>query len=151
MKVLDPGGGKRRYPSKGARGPKKRTPLTDVAVFYEIHLDGHEKLNFKALRMGKASIDIYGGRCHGSGYLVLMDVVPNARCGATCGHLYLDMVESTGCMLICVFLAPKLTQSTVIPIQLTVDGGTETKYMGELHSYLRYVVVMSSTSTTDLP
>ncbi|KAJ7290753.1 hypothetical protein C8J57DRAFT_1013470, partial [Mycena rebaudengoi] len=46
--------------------------------YYEIHLDGHEKLNFKVLRMGRASVDMYGGRCHGSDYIVHMTVVPNA-------------------------------------------------------------------------
>lgn len=95
MHALDPSGSRRRFPTKRTRKP--RTILTDVAVFYEIHLDGHEKLNFKALRMGTASIDVYGGKCHGSGCIVLMDVVPNARCGITCGHLYLDLVEDTGC------------------------------------------------------
>ncbi|KAJ7269124.1 hypothetical protein C8J57DRAFT_1066839, partial [Mycena rebaudengoi] len=73
-----------------------RSTLTDTAVYYEIHLDGHEKLNFKALRMGRASVDMYGGRCHGSDYIVHMTVVPNARCAFTVGHLYLDLVESTG-------------------------------------------------------
>jgi hypothetical protein len=28
-------------------------------VFYELHLDGYEKLNFKALRMGPIGIIIY--------------------------------------------------------------------------------------------
>ncbi|KAF7345210.1 hypothetical protein MSAN_01897500 [Mycena sanguinolenta] len=87
----------------------------------EIHLDGHEKLNFKALRMGRASIDMYGGRCHGSGYIVHLAVVPNARCPSTIGHSYLDLVESTG----------------EIPIQITVDGGTETQYMFQFHEQLR--------------
>ncbi|KAJ7608409.1 hypothetical protein FB45DRAFT_710743, partial [Roridomyces roridus] len=64
---------------------------------------------------------VYGGRCHGSGFIVLMEVVPNARCGITCGHLYLDLVEKMGWM----------------PVQLTVDGGTETKYMKDLHDFLR--------------
>jgi hypothetical protein len=32
-----------------------------------------------------------------------------------------------------------------MPIQLTVDGGTETKYMAELHEYLRYVVSSADT------
>ncbi|KAJ7197696.1 hypothetical protein C8J57DRAFT_1018632, partial [Mycena rebaudengoi] len=73
-----------------------RSTLTDTAVYYEIHFDGHEKLNFKALRMGRASVDMYGGRCHGSDYIVHMTVVPNARCAFTVGHLYLDLVESTG-------------------------------------------------------
>jgi len=94
MHALDPAGPARRFPSK--RPPKVRSTLTDSAVYYEVHLDGHEKLNFKALRMGRASIDMYGGRCHGSGYIVDMAVVPNARCLSTIGHLYLDLVESTG-------------------------------------------------------
>ncbi|KAJ7234572.1 hypothetical protein C8J57DRAFT_1439511 [Mycena rebaudengoi] len=85
MHALDPGGPARL-----------RSTLTDTAMYYEIHLDGHEKLNFKALRMGRASIDMYGGRCHGSDYIVHMTVVPNARCAFTVGHLYLDLVESTG-------------------------------------------------------
>ncbi|KAJ7795584.1 hypothetical protein B0H14DRAFT_2620804 [Mycena olivaceomarginata] len=47
-----------------------------------------------------ASIDVYGGKCHGN-----------------------------------------------MPIQLTVDGGTETKYMAELHEYLRAIY----TPNTDTP
>ncbi|KAJ7790815.1 hypothetical protein B0H14DRAFT_2625637 [Mycena olivaceomarginata] len=118
MHALDPSGSQRHFPTKCTCKPC--TVLTDVAIFYEIHLDGHEKLNFKALQMGTTSIDVYGGKCHGSGYIVLMDVIPNARCGIMCGYLYLDLVEKTGHM----------------PIQLTVDGGTETKYMADLHEYL---------------
>ncbi|KAJ7794677.1 hypothetical protein B0H14DRAFT_2621667 [Mycena olivaceomarginata] len=33
----------------------------------------------RALPMGRASIDMYGGQYHGSGYIVHMTVVPNAR------------------------------------------------------------------------
>ncbi|KAJ6555485.1 hypothetical protein B0H10DRAFT_1847928 [Mycena sp. CBHHK59/15] len=94
MHALNPGGPARRFPSK--RPPKVRSTLTDTAVYYEIHLDGYEILNFKALRMGRASVDMYGGQCHGSGYIVHMTVVPNARCAFTVGHLYLDLVESRG-------------------------------------------------------
>ncbi|KAJ6491009.1 hypothetical protein C8R45DRAFT_1137970 [Mycena sanguinolenta] len=119
MHALDPGGPARRFPAK--RPPKVRSTLTDSAVYYEIHLDGHEKLNFKALRMGRAGIDMYGGRCHGSGYIVHMTVVPNARGPFTIGHLYLDLVESTG----------------EIPMQITVDGGTETQYIFQFHEQLR--------------
>ncbi|KAJ7198040.1 hypothetical protein C8J57DRAFT_1233185 [Mycena rebaudengoi] len=64
---------------------------------------------------------MYGGRCHGSGYIVHLTVVPNARCAFTIGHLYLDLVESTG----------------KIRIQITVDGGTEPQYMFQLHEQLR--------------
>ncbi|KAF8133166.1 hypothetical protein K438DRAFT_1787683 [Mycena galopus ATCC 62051] len=94
MHALDPAGPARHFPSK--RPPKVRSTLTDSAVYYEVHLDGHEKLNFKVLRMGRASINMYGGRCHGSGYIVDMAVMPNTRCPFTIGHLYLDLVESTG-------------------------------------------------------
>ncbi|KAJ7832526.1 hypothetical protein B0H14DRAFT_2364725 [Mycena olivaceomarginata] len=98
MHALDPGGPACRFPSKQPQ--KVRSTLTDAAVYYEVHLDGHEKLNFKALRMGRASIDMYGGRCHGSGYIVHLTVLPNVRCAFTIGHLYLDLVESTGGMLL---------------------------------------------------
>ncbi|KAJ6524744.1 hypothetical protein B0H19DRAFT_1085137 [Mycena capillaripes] len=51
-------------------------------------------------------------QCHGSGYIVHPTVVPNARCAFTIGQ-YLDLVESTG----------------GIPIQITVDGGTEPQWL----------------------
>ncbi|KAJ7932261.1 hypothetical protein B0H13DRAFT_1593476, partial [Mycena leptocephala] len=66
--------------------------LTDTGIYYEIHFDGHEKLNFKALRIGPVGIDIYGSRCHSSSKMV----VPNARCSSTVGHYYLDLVEENG-------------------------------------------------------
>ncbi|KAJ7616016.1 hypothetical protein FB45DRAFT_1106958 [Roridomyces roridus] len=119
MKALDPHGPARRFPAK--RPVKERGVLTDNAVFYEVHFDGHEKLNFKALQMGRASIDMYGGRCHGSGLIALLQVVPNARCGVTVGHFYLDLAEEFG----------------YIPVQNTVDGGTETRYMTQMHNELR--------------
>ncbi|KAJ7210766.1 hypothetical protein GGX14DRAFT_363137 [Mycena pura] len=118
----DPAGPARRFPAK--RPPKVRSTLTDPAVYYEVHFDGHEKLNFKALCMGHASIDTYGARCHGSGYVLQMTIVPNARCAVTVGHLFLDLAESTG----------------NIPVQITVDGGTETQYMFALQEQVRYVL-----------
>ncbi|KAJ7216012.1 hypothetical protein GGX14DRAFT_359351 [Mycena pura] len=132
MKALDPGGPSRHFPSK--RPPKARSTLTDSAVYYEVHLDGHEKLNFKALRMGHASIDTYGGRCHGSGCILQLVALPNARCGITIGHSYLDLVESTG----------------EIPVQLTVDCGTETQYMREMHEQLR-AQFLPDVSSADVP
>ncbi|KAL0062901.1 hypothetical protein AAF712_010222 [Marasmius tenuissimus] len=72
------------------------------------------------LRMG-VSIDIYGARCHTSGVVLLDEVVPNARCSSTIGHLYLDMVEKYG----------------VISEQITVDGGTETGELYACHKALR--------------
>ncbi|KAJ7815163.1 hypothetical protein B0H14DRAFT_2241093, partial [Mycena olivaceomarginata] len=94
MHALNPGGPARRFPSKWP--PKIRSTLTDSAIYYEVCLDGHEKLKFKALQIGCASIDMYNGQCDGSGYIVHLTVVPNVRCAFTVGHLYLDLVESTG-------------------------------------------------------
>ncbi|KAJ7307726.1 hypothetical protein DFH08DRAFT_824254 [Mycena albidolilacea] len=123
MHALDPGGPARRFPSK--RPPKVRSTLTDSAVYYEVHLDGHEKLNFKALRMGRASIDMYGGRCHGSWYIVHLTAVPNASA----------------------FSKPVLPE---IPIQITVDGGTEPQYMFQFHEQLR-AQFLPEISSTDAP
>ncbi|KAJ7833959.1 hypothetical protein B0H14DRAFT_2364008 [Mycena olivaceomarginata] len=64
----------------------QRGHLTDTGVFYELHFDGHEKLNFKALRMGPVGIDSYGSCCHSSRKMVRVLVVPNARCSSTVGH-----------------------------------------------------------------
>ncbi|KAJ7644897.1 hypothetical protein FB45DRAFT_1021639 [Roridomyces roridus] len=66
----------------GKRPVKDRSVMTDNAVFYEIHFDGHEKLNFKALEMGRAGIDIYGGRCHGSGLIALCGLFPTRDVGS---------------------------------------------------------------------
>ncbi|KAJ7251638.1 hypothetical protein C8J57DRAFT_1016033, partial [Mycena rebaudengoi] len=71
---------------------------------------------------------MYGGRCHGNGYIAHLTVVPNARCAFTIG---LDLVESTG----------------EIPIQITVDGGTEPQYMFQLHEQLRAQFLPDISST----
>ncbi|KAF8145091.1 hypothetical protein K438DRAFT_1782221 [Mycena galopus ATCC 62051] len=65
---------------------------------------------------------------------VMVAVVPNARCALIIGHLYLDLVESTG----------------EIPIQITVDGGTEPQYMFQLHEQL-WVQFLPDISYTDAP
>ncbi|KAJ6614263.1 hypothetical protein B0H10DRAFT_2266519 [Mycena sp. CBHHK59/15] len=88
---------------------------------YEIHFDGHEKLNFKALRMGPVGIDIYGSRCHSSSKMIKFLVVPNARCSSTVGHYYLDLVEENG-----------------VFVQATVDGGSETGELYAAHVALRH-------------
>ncbi|KAJ7792930.1 hypothetical protein B0H14DRAFT_2469670, partial [Mycena olivaceomarginata] len=45
-----------------ASGPKQRGALDAIGVFQEIHVDGHEKLGERALRMGPGiGIDTYGG------------------------------------------------------------------------------------------
>lgn len=90
-----PNGPELRYPGKKA--PKARGHLRlGEGVFQEVHWDGHEKLNSKALKMGSVSIDIYAGRCHSSGKVLYSVVVPNARCSSTVGHIYLDFIEKYG-------------------------------------------------------
>ncbi|KAF8191841.1 hypothetical protein K438DRAFT_1477823, partial [Mycena galopus ATCC 62051] len=98
--------------------------LTDTGVYYELHFDGHENLNFKALRMGPVGIDIYRSRCHSSSQMVKFMAVPNDRCSSTVGHYYLDLVEKHGGMCPDCFLQT--------PFQLLfIDGGSET---GELYA-----------------
>ncbi|KAK7014509.1 hypothetical protein R3P38DRAFT_2638165 [Favolaschia claudopus] len=119
MADLDPGGAEIRYPGRN-RTPKQRGHLTDTGVYYEVHFDGHEKLNFKALRMGRVGIDIYGSRCHSSSRMIKFLTVPNARCSSTVGHYYLDLVEDNG-----------------VFVQATVDGGSETGELYAAHLALR--------------
>jgi hypothetical protein len=95
MADIDPDGAEARFPGR-RRQPKKRGHLTDTGVYYELHFDGHEKLNFKALRMGPVGIDIYGSRCHSSSKMIKFLAVPNARCSSTVGHYYLDLVSTHG-------------------------------------------------------
>ncbi|KAJ7442920.1 hypothetical protein B0H11DRAFT_1748761, partial [Mycena galericulata] len=123
MADIDPDGAEVRFPGR-RRQPKQRGHLTDTGVYYELHFDGHEKLNFEALRMGPVGIDIYGSRCHSSSKMVKFLVVPNARCSSTVGHYYLDLVEENG---------------GVFP-QSTVDGGSETGELYAAHLALRQVI-----------
>ncbi|KAJ7091599.1 hypothetical protein C8R44DRAFT_835770 [Mycena epipterygia] len=95
MSDIDPGGAEIWFPGH-KRKDKQRGHLTDTGIYYELHFDGHEKLNFKALRMGPVGIDIYGSRCHSSSKMVKFLVVPNARYASTIGHYYLDLVEKHG-------------------------------------------------------
>ena len=85
MADIDPDGTVAEFPGR-RRQPKQRGHLTDTGVYYELHFDGHEKLNFKALRMGPVGIDIYGSRCHSTSEMVKFLGVPNARCSSTVGH-----------------------------------------------------------------
>ncbi|KAJ3816920.1 hypothetical protein F5880DRAFT_1493722, partial [Lentinula raphanica] len=119
MKDLFPHGAEKCFPGK--KVPRLRGNLRrGDGVFQEVHCDGHEKLNAKALHMGSVGIDLYGMRCHSSGKLLHYTVVPNARCSSTVGHIYLDFIEKYG--MICE--------------QLTVDGGSETGEMYACHHVL---------------
>ncbi|KAE9397803.1 hypothetical protein BT96DRAFT_822851 [Gymnopus androsaceus JB14] len=119
MRDVFPHGAEMRFPGKKIPRVRGRLRVGD-GVFQEVHCDGHEKLNSKALRMGPVSIDIYGMHCHSAGKLLHYVVVPNARCSSTVGHIYLDFVEKYG--MTCE--------------KLTVDGGSETGEMYACHQAL---------------
>lgn len=68
---------------------------------HQVHVDGHEKLSDKALRLGTVSLPIYAYRDLWGGYVLVLVVLPNARLAVTCAHLHLDFVETHGGM--CLF------------------------------------------------
>ncbi|KIY61139.1 hypothetical protein CYLTODRAFT_480210 [Cylindrobasidium torrendii FP15055 ss-10] len=122
--IVDPNGAARRQGGI-RRQPVSRQPLISMGPFNEFHADGHEKLNSKALRMGaNLGMDIYGIRDKASSAIVLLQVVPNARLSDTVSNLYLDLAESL---------------NGRIPIQWTVDKGSETGGTYALHKALRVV------------
>ncbi|KAJ7577899.1 hypothetical protein C8J56DRAFT_744768, partial [Mycena floridula] len=90
MHQNDPAGAEVCFPGKKSK--KVCGHLTGIGILQEIHADSHEKLNWKALRMGTVSLDIYGMHDHASGHILMNDIVPNAQCRFTVGHLYLDLV-----------------------------------------------------------
>ncbi|KAJ7842013.1 hypothetical protein B0H14DRAFT_2512073 [Mycena olivaceomarginata] len=105
------------------KGPKKRSALNAIGIFQEIHVDGHEKLGEKALRMGPGiGIDIYGMRDH-VGKILWLVVVPNSRLSDTIGHVFLDMVS--------IYKA--------ISIQVTFDGGSELGWLASFQTTLRQI------------
>lgn len=110
MLQSDPEGFDFRDPTQKVKVPQCKGHLTGLGVFEELHLDGHEKLNWKALGLGRdVGIDIYGMKDHSSGTVVAEYVVPNARCEDTVAHCYLDMVEEYGGMLFESSHCPKST------------------------------------------
>ncbi|KAJ6556661.1 hypothetical protein B0H10DRAFT_1967605 [Mycena sp. CBHHK59/15] len=66
-------------------------------------------------------LSIYGSRDHASGMVPTLVTVPDARQSVVVGHLYLDLVEEFG----------------AIPLQVTVDKGSETGKMYAAHTALR--------------
>ncbi|KAJ6611237.1 hypothetical protein B0H10DRAFT_1809969 [Mycena sp. CBHHK59/15] len=119
MKDNAPGAAKRRYPGNKDKIPRKN--LRALGVFQELHFDGHEKLSSAALQMGPVGLAIYGSRDQASGVACSLSCVPDARHSVIVGHLYLDLVLECG----------------VIPLQVTVDGGSETGDMFAAHIGLR--------------
>ncbi|KAJ7839409.1 hypothetical protein B0H13DRAFT_1650231 [Mycena leptocephala] len=105
------------------KGPKKRSALDAIGIFQEIHVDGHEKLGEKALRMGPGiGIDIYGMRDH-VGKILWLVVIPNSRLSDTIGHVFLDMAS----------------KYKAISIQVTFDGGSELGWLASFQTTLRHV------------
>ncbi|KAJ6502091.1 hypothetical protein C8R45DRAFT_975356 [Mycena sanguinolenta] len=101
--------------------PKQRGTLDAIGVFQEIHVDGHEKLGEKALRMGPGiGIDTYGARDH-VGKVLHLVVVPNSRLSDTIGHVFLDMVSAY----------------QAISVQVTFDGGSELGWLSAFQTTLR--------------
>ncbi|EPQ56805.1 hypothetical protein GLOTRDRAFT_104539 [Gloeophyllum trabeum ATCC 11539] len=116
----DPQGSQRRYP--GARHEHiVRKQLTSPGVFGELNMDGHQKLNSQALNMGPVGFEFYGMRDKFSGAILYLVVVPNSRTAVAIGHVYLDFVE----------------QYCAIPVQVTVDKGSETGDMWAMQQALR--------------
>ncbi|KAH8796254.1 hypothetical protein DL96DRAFT_1721903 [Flagelloscypha sp. PMI_526] len=121
MKTIDPDGFIHRFPSKKPKYRIHRTPLVSIGPFHEIHIDGHEKLERKALRMGSVSLPIYGWRDKFSGDIVKMDVVPDCRSLGAVAYLFLDFLD----------------QYKAIPVQFTADKGTETGLLHAIQANLR--------------
>ncbi|KAH9920494.1 hypothetical protein B0H21DRAFT_701959 [Amylocystis lapponica] len=113
MQLNEPNAVDEWYPGK-----KKipRAKLNAIGPFHEINCDGHDKLGSLALKMGPIGIPIYGMKDKWSGAILHLVVVPNNRLATTIGHVYLGFAESFG----------------AIPVQITVDKGSET---GEMYGF----------------
>ena len=85
----------RRFPGK-ARHLLPRVPLDCIGPMHQVHVDGHEKLTWQALRLGTVTLPIYAYRDLWGGYFLLLTVLPNVRCMETCAHLHLDFAETHG-------------------------------------------------------
>ena len=70
-----------------------------VGPFHQVHVDGHEKMNHLALKLGNITLPIYGARDQFSSKVLLLITAPNVRFADAAGHFYLDLVEELGCTL----------------------------------------------------
>ncbi|KAJ7799022.1 hypothetical protein B0H14DRAFT_2388344, partial [Mycena olivaceomarginata] len=99
--------------------------------FQEIHIDGHEKLGEKALRMGPGiGIDTYGMRDH-VGKVLWLTVLPNSRLSDTIRHVFPRYGVSI----------QSLDFLQAIPVQVTFDGGSELGWFSAFQTTLREVFV----------
>lgn len=94
----DPDGFDIRNPSRKTE-PRRKGHLMGTGIFEEVHTDGHEKVSWKALGLGRRiGIEIYGMKDHSSGLIIAEYVIPNVRCEDSIAHCYLDMVREFGGM-----------------------------------------------------
>ena len=95
MHEVAPAGFDHRFP--GRRLDKiPRIPLTAIGPFHQIGCDGHEKIARLALKMGDASLSIYGYKDKWSDKVLKLYVVPDCRSAGAIGHLWLDFVAFIG-------------------------------------------------------
>ncbi|OBZ68444.1 hypothetical protein A0H81_11429 [Grifola frondosa] len=110
-----------------ARFPgKKKIPcakLSSIGPFHEVNCDGHDKLGIFALQMGPVTLPIYGMKDKWSDVMLHLVVIPNNRNAVVVGHVFLDFVEIFGS----------------VPIQITVDKGSETGNMFAFQTALRQI------------
>lgn len=114
----NPTGAAHRYPGSNKL---PRSHLKSHGPWAELSCDGHEKFASTTLGMGPVGIPVYGQRDKWAGPVLTLRAVPNARKAVVIGHLYLDFVREHG----------------AIPMQITVDHGSETGDMYALHTALR--------------
>ncbi|KAL0952299.1 hypothetical protein HGRIS_006588 [Hohenbuehelia grisea] len=115
-----PEGFERRFPGK-VKPTIPRGTLTALGPFHEVSADGHEKIDAKALQMGDVGIPIYGYKDKWTSTGLFVTAIPNCRLAGAIGHLHLDFLEKIG----------------GFPLQLTVDGGSETGWIYVFQTALR--------------
>ncbi|KAJ6533913.1 hypothetical protein DFH09DRAFT_932519 [Mycena vulgaris] len=116
-----PLGFEHRFPGK-KESLIPRVALNSNGPFHEVSSDGHEKLGKQALDMGDIRLPIYGYKEKWTDTVLVLCFVLNSRTAAAIGHLYLDFIETTG----------------VIPIQLTMDKGSEIGWQYAIQDALRH-------------
>ncbi|KAH6880209.1 hypothetical protein BKA70DRAFT_1126820 [Coprinopsis sp. MPI-PUGE-AT-0042] len=132
MHLIAPEGFDKRFPGRNKK-VLERVPLVAIGPFHEISGDGHEKLNAQALQMGDLTLPVYAWRDKWSGFVLKIIVLPDTRKAAVIGHAYLDLIEEYG----------------AIPIQLTLDKGSETGWEIAIQDALRRLLAPEIDPETD--
>ncbi|KAJ3504245.1 hypothetical protein NMY22_g17986 [Coprinellus aureogranulatus] len=122
MREIAPMGFAIRFPDNTTVGPV-RVPLDSLGPYHEVSADGHEKLDSKALQMGLISLPIYTYREKWSGYILKLEVLPDARKAGALGHVFLDLMSELG----------------GVPIQMTTDMGSEIGWQYALQDSARRI------------